>query len=642
MSAGTLTQGQPMATRNDHYVLRIFETLKRSPSRPVVYWRDEIIAAGKLHDAILDAAAALRRAGVDATRPLAILTEPNHPCMLIARYAAHLLGAPVVHVRSMNPRSDAETFSLAVQLEILRDTEAKVLLVDDADADRGEAALAGVAGLTVLHGLDRGRAEPCPGPAADAPTSWRSSTSPAAAPAARRWSSSSSAPVRRSIDLLATGLERGRARHVAVGDPDQPHDRADGRRRAGRRRHGRAARGASTPTTCCGPSPSWASPTSTWRCPHLYRLLDHPRRRDVGHVLAAPASPTAAPRPRPRGSPQAVEVFGDVLIQVYGTTEAGGITSLNAAGPPRTRTARARSAARSPGCACEIRATRRPRGRAARIGEVWINVAHRIGRLPRRAGLDRRRLCRTAGCAPATSGTGTSTATSGWRPGRRRHQERRPEARPGRRSSGTCCPPAGASRRRVRRPRRGLGRARPRRGRTHAAVDTRDLRGTSPRRSPRNTPRSASPCGTSPLNGPANRTGPDCGRSPHRCGPGRGGRGRRAARHRSARPRRLRPDQTPAGPPTGVRVPIRATERAPHDLIRPLRPVTAAAAALPPQHDRPDDHAARPLRSATGRSLRGSSIDQLVGSSPPAASTRSSCTRAALRHIARSGSPRCR
>ena len=63
---------------------------------------------------------------------------------------------------------------------------------------------------------------------------------------------------------------RGRPRSPGTGDaplrhPDQPHDGADGRRRAVGRRNGGAARRASTPTTYCTPSTSCASPTCTWR-----------------------------------------------------------------------------------------------------------------------------------------------------------------------------------------------------------------------------------------------------------------------------------------------------------------------------------------------------------------------------------------
>ena len=326
MSAGSLTQGQPMATRNDHYVLRIFETLKRSPSRPVVYWRDEIITAGKLHDAILDAAAALRRAGVDATRPLAILTEPNHPDMLIARYAAHLLGAPVVHIRSMNPRSDAETFSLAVQLEILRDTEAKVLLVDDAHADRGKALSAGVAGLTVLHGLDRGFAE----------TPWFGRYVPDALAVIDFTSGSTSSPkmvkqlfgIRESlIDLLATGLERGLPATLLSVTPIS-HTTApmvDAVLTGGGSivlHEGFDADDVLRAIAEQGVTDVYLA------CPHLYRLLDHPgvRDADISSLRRITYSGTPA---APARVAQAVEVFGDVLIQVYGTTEAGGITSLN-------------------------------------------------------------------------------------------------------------------------------------------------------------------------------------------------------------------------------------------------------------------------------------------------------------------------
>jgi fatty-acyl-CoA synthase len=61
--------------------------------------------------------------------------------------------------------------------------------------------------------------------------------------------------------------------------------------------------------------------------PHLYRLLDHPgiADADLSSLRRVVYSGTPA---APARIAAAVEIFGDRLVQVYGTTETGGITSL--------------------------------------------------------------------------------------------------------------------------------------------------------------------------------------------------------------------------------------------------------------------------------------------------------------------------
>src|SRR4051794_10102376 len=117
------------------YVSRLLEALE--PERVVLRWPGAGLTGGQLRERVLGSAAALAAAGAGPGGTVAILTEPNLPAMLWTRYAAHHLGAAVTHVRSMNARSDREHLPLAEQARILRDTGARLLVVDEPNRDRG-------------------------------------------------------------------------------------------------------------------------------------------------------------------------------------------------------------------------------------------------------------------------------------------------------------------------------------------------------------------------------------------------------------------------------------------------------------------------------------------------------------------------
>jgi fatty-acyl-CoA synthase len=89
------------------YVERLLDSLTHAPRRVVMHWRGKSLSAGELADAVRGAATVLSADGVAPGTTVAILTEPNSPPILTARFAAHLLGAAVTHVRSMNARTDA-------------------------------------------------------------------------------------------------------------------------------------------------------------------------------------------------------------------------------------------------------------------------------------------------------------------------------------------------------------------------------------------------------------------------------------------------------------------------------------------------------------------------------------------------------
>ncbi|KQX47432.1 MULTISPECIES: AMP-binding protein [unclassified Streptomyces] len=315
------------------YVRRILEALGKDPGRVVVHRADEAVTAGRLAGSVRAAAALLHSRGVRPGDTVAVLTGPNRPVMLGARYAVHLLGATSVYVRSMNPRTDTETFSVATQAQLLEDLGVSVLLVDDESAERGEWLTRRVPAVTALT------------------VPWE--TGPTAAPVAPL---PGRLPDPRPDDLATVEFTSG-----STGRPKMVAQRYDTREElVSRLAHGLDPRGPATLLSVTPISHTTAPMADAvlasggvvvlhdefdagdvldaferhgvtdvyLAVPHLYRLLDHPAAplTDLASLRRITYSGTPA---APERVARAVELFGDVLIQVYGTTEAGGISSLN-------------------------------------------------------------------------------------------------------------------------------------------------------------------------------------------------------------------------------------------------------------------------------------------------------------------------
>lgn len=363
---------RPETALDDHYAHRIVHAMASQTDRVVLHWRDKAVTATEFACAIADAAAALRWAGVAAGHMVAILTEPNHPMMLTTRYAAHLLGAAVVHVRSMNPRSEAESMSADLQAEVLRGTSARVLVTDADNADRGRLLAGAVPGVTVIDDLTglRRRGDPVPACAPCRPDDLA------------------------LIDFTSGSTGRPKMVRQLFGTRNMLINLV------------RASIRGEQPTTVLSVTPlSHAGgplvdatlaeggtivlqesfdPGSVLRAvaelrvtnlymgvPYLYRLLDHPgtAAADLSSLrqLTYGATPAA-----PHRIAAAVEIFGDRLVQVYGTTEAGLITALDSLdhqepellGSVGRPLPWVRIALRNPGSGAEV-----PRGKT---GEVWV------------------------------------------------------------------------------------------------------------------------------------------------------------------------------------------------------------------------------------------------------------------------------
>ena len=124
---------------SEHYVTRILDTLAGRGDEPVLWWRGDPVTGTAFRTAVTSAAAGLRELGVGAGDTVAILTQGNSPSTLTARYAAHLLGASVVHIRGANPGTSGPDLTIETQSRMLRETAASVIAFDAERAERATA-----------------------------------------------------------------------------------------------------------------------------------------------------------------------------------------------------------------------------------------------------------------------------------------------------------------------------------------------------------------------------------------------------------------------------------------------------------------------------------------------------------------------
>jgi fatty-acyl-CoA synthase len=139
---------------HEHYVYKILSALVREPNRNVITATTLSLTAGALAESILSAASLLRQNGVTQGSTVAILTAANHPHMLTIRYAAHLVGATAVYIRSINARSDEGMLPAADQAHMLAEVGAGLLVTDAASFSRGRDLCRGLSCHAVAADLD--------------------------------------------------------------------------------------------------------------------------------------------------------------------------------------------------------------------------------------------------------------------------------------------------------------------------------------------------------------------------------------------------------------------------------------------------------------------------------------------------------
>ncbi|GAA3152090.1 AMP-binding protein [Streptomyces rameus] len=123
-------------TSNENYARRVLEALTSDPDRIALLRDGEEYTAGEFSRTVLTAAEMLRRNFTEDAAPIvAILTVTNSPATVILRYAANLAGATVVHLHSTNAVDPTDQLAAAARREILTTTRPAFLAVDKANVD---------------------------------------------------------------------------------------------------------------------------------------------------------------------------------------------------------------------------------------------------------------------------------------------------------------------------------------------------------------------------------------------------------------------------------------------------------------------------------------------------------------------------
>ncbi|WP_344388015.1 fatty acid--CoA ligase family protein [Streptomyces vastus] len=316
-------------TQTRNYVLRILKHLERDPARIVVRSWDGDLTAGEFHRFIANAAISLARAGVGAADTVAVLTEPNCATMLAARYAVHLHGAAVTHIRSMNARSDADELPAAEQARLLRATGARVLMVDGPNAPRGRALCNNQDGLALVA-LARDTAMPG---TMDMPPAAPYTPENLAVVDLTSGTTGSPKLVRRSFGVrgrlidLSFGVSEPEHRPTLLSVTPISHATAtmvDAALAAG----GTVVLHNGFRVDDVLRALTEQQVTDMYLAvPHLYQLIDQPGIDEAvfPSLRQVLYSGTAA---APSRIARAAQVFGHTLAQLYGSTEAGGMCTL--------------------------------------------------------------------------------------------------------------------------------------------------------------------------------------------------------------------------------------------------------------------------------------------------------------------------
>ena len=263
-------------------------------------------------------AAGMRSAGVRPETMVGILAGAGHPMLLVARYAAHLLGAAVVHIRSANPGSDSRQLTEAAQADVLRATGARFLAADEAHIDRALVLCCNTSLVLVKPGEPESLRPICGDRATIAFTGGSGGRPKLVDQSFRMWQAmvgrlAQSMAITPSPTMLAVTPLSGAVGSMldaalTRGGQIVLHERFD----------------VSDVLRTFGE----ARVTDTYlTVPELNRLIDHPDvlRYDLSSLRRVVYSGTPA---APRRITQALRVFGDALVQVYGTTETSGICCL--------------------------------------------------------------------------------------------------------------------------------------------------------------------------------------------------------------------------------------------------------------------------------------------------------------------------
>jgi fatty-acyl-CoA synthase len=314
---------------HDGYVAQVLSALTAHPDRIVLHWRQQALSAGEFAASVAETAAALRESGAGAGSVVGVLTASNSPDMLRVRYAAHLSGAAVCHVRSTNPGTSAPALPVETQLRILLDTRVRVLFTDPENAGRAHALAERARGRIAVVGLDDTGGTPAP---VVAP--WR----PRALAVIGFTSGSTGRPKGIRLSAAAwdnlvqvTGQafagEDGAATRLLVTTPlsHTVATMADAVLAGG---GAVVLHEEFTPDAVLRALAEHRITHTFMATAHLYQLLDHERTgaTDLSALRQLIYTGSAA---APARIAEAVRLLGPVLVQGYGTSESGRITYLH-------------------------------------------------------------------------------------------------------------------------------------------------------------------------------------------------------------------------------------------------------------------------------------------------------------------------
>jgi fatty-acyl-CoA synthase len=145
-----------MSTTHVHYVEQLLTHFDADPDRAAIVSGGVTHTAGEIADAIRRTAVAMSRQDVSRGDVVCILTEPNTAGTLILRWAANLVGATAAHVRGMNAVIPDDELRLELQRAVVADLGARMLAVDASHEQRARDLLAGCADRPVLAVLGPG------------------------------------------------------------------------------------------------------------------------------------------------------------------------------------------------------------------------------------------------------------------------------------------------------------------------------------------------------------------------------------------------------------------------------------------------------------------------------------------------------
>ncbi|WEH32258.1 AMP-binding protein [Streptomyces sp. AM 4-1-1] len=335
---------------SETYVNKILEVLSSEPEKTVLTWRGGTVTAAGFDASVRTAAHVLHRHGSGAENApadsgdtagtgtvVAILTVTNSPATLILRYAANLAGATVVHLHTTNAVDPDDRIATEAELQILKETGATVLAVDAdhlALARELRALLDTPLTLAALGDLGPGVLDLTDGdPKAFDPAAVE--IDPTRTAVVTYTSGTTGKPKGIAVDFrtrngfIAAGLRMGwRAVYLAT----LPMSHSSGQTTDDSLASGGAAvlhdgfdagevlrAVAEHRVTRLLVSP-----------PQLYLLMDHPDLTATDLSSLQMLCYTGCPA-SPRRLAAAAGIFGDALIQVYGTGEAGAISMLTPA-----------------------------------------------------------------------------------------------------------------------------------------------------------------------------------------------------------------------------------------------------------------------------------------------------------------------